>query len=70
MEASVVTTCPATPTTRATQGIGFGILLYIAVTLHFYSWYWVYQTEEEMGSTPARGWAGCWAWSSGSRSRQ
>ena len=29
------------------RGIGFGILLYI-VTLHFYSWYWVYKTEEEM----------------------
>src|SRR4026208_110559 len=28
-------------------GIGFGILLFI-VTLGFYGWYWVYQTEEEM----------------------
>ena len=29
------------------RGIGFGILLYI-VTLTFYSWYWVYKTQEEM----------------------
>ena len=29
------------------RGIGFGILLYI-VTLNFYSWYWVYKTQEEM----------------------
>jgi hypothetical protein len=29
------------------RGIGFGILLFI-VTLGFYGWYWVYQTEEEM----------------------
>jgi Domain of unknown function (DUF4234) len=29
------------------RGIGFGILLFI-VTLGFYSWYWVYKTQEEM----------------------
>ena len=29
------------------RGIGFAILLYI-VTLGFYSWYWVYKTQEEM----------------------
>jgi hypothetical protein len=29
------------------RGVGFGILLYI-VTLHFYSWYWVYKTAEEI----------------------
>jgi Na+/proline symporter len=29
------------------RGIGFGILIFI-VTLGFYSWYWVYKTEEEM----------------------
>ena len=28
------------------RGIGFAILLYI-VTLGFYSWYWVYKTQEE-----------------------
>jgi hypothetical protein len=28
------------------RGIGFGILLFI-VTLGFYSWYWVYKTQEE-----------------------
>lgn len=27
--------------------MGFGILLYI-VTFSFYSWYWVYKTQEEM----------------------
>ena len=29
------------------RGVGFGILIFI-VTLGFYSWYWVYKTEEEM----------------------
>jgi hypothetical protein len=29
------------------RGIGFGILMYI-ITLTFYSWYWVYKTQEEM----------------------
>jgi len=29
------------------RGIGFGILLFI-VTLGFYSWYWVFKTQEEM----------------------
>jgi uncharacterized BrkB/YihY/UPF0761 family membrane protein len=29
------------------RGVGFGILMFI-VTLGFYSWYWVYKTEEEM----------------------
>jgi Domain of unknown function (DUF4234) len=29
------------------RGIGFGILLYV-VTLTFYSWYWVFNTQEEM----------------------
>ena len=29
------------------RGVGFGILLFI-ITLGFYSWYWVYKTEEEM----------------------
>jgi Domain of unknown function (DUF4234) len=29
------------------RGVGFGILLYV-VTLSFYSWYWVYNTQEEM----------------------
>jgi uncharacterized protein DUF4234 len=30
-----------------TRGVGFGILMFI-VTLGFYSWYWVFQTQEEM----------------------
>lgn len=29
------------------RGIGFGILLYF-VTLTFYSWYWVFKTQDEM----------------------
>ena len=29
------------------RGIGFGIILYI-ITLNFYSWYWVYKTQEEV----------------------
>jgi hypothetical protein len=29
------------------RGIGFGILLFI-VTFGFYSWYWVYKTQEEV----------------------
>ena len=29
------------------RGIGFGILLYI-ITLNFYSWYWVYKTQDEL----------------------
>jgi len=29
------------------RGVGFGILMYI-ITLSFYSWYWVYKTQEEV----------------------
>jgi Domain of unknown function (DUF4234) len=29
------------------RGVGFGILLFI-VTLGFYSWYWVFKTQEEI----------------------
>jgi Domain of unknown function (DUF4234) len=29
------------------RGIGFAILIFI-ITLGFYSWYWVYKTQEEM----------------------
>jgi hypothetical protein len=29
------------------RGVGFGILLFI-VTLGFYSWYWVFKTQEEV----------------------
>ena len=48
MEASVVTapTGNTGPLGRP-RGIGFGILLYI-VTIGFYSWYWMYQTMEEI----------------------
>ena len=57
MEASVVDSVRQHRTARATQGIGFGILLYI-VTLGFYSWYWVYKTEEEMGKHTGEGLGG------------
>jgi Domain of unknown function (DUF4234) len=39
------------------RGIGFGILLYI-VTLHFYSWYWVYKTQEEVKNHSGQGLGG------------
>jgi Domain of unknown function (DUF4234) len=39
------------------RGIGFGILLYI-VTLGFYSWYWVFKTEEEMRQHTGEGLGG------------
>ena len=35
------------------RGVGFGILMFI-VTLGFYSWYWVFKTQEESSSTRAR----------------
>jgi len=55
MEASVVTTSSGnTGPLGRPRGIGFGILMYI-ITLHFYSWYWVYQTEEEMGKHTGEG---------------
>jgi Na+/proline symporter len=58
MEASVVTTSSAnTGPLGRPRGIGFGILMYI-VTLHFYSWYWVYKTEEEMGKHTGEGLGG------------
>jgi Na+/proline symporter len=48
MEASIVPTSGEnTGPLGRPRGIGFGILLYI-ITLGFYSWYWVYKTEEEM----------------------
>jgi Domain of unknown function (DUF4234) len=58
MEASVVTTSSGnTGPLGQPRGIGFGILLYI-VTLGFYSWYWVYKTEEEMGKHTGEGLGG------------
>ena len=39
------------------RGIGFGIVMFI-VTLGFYSWYWVYKTEEEMGQHTGEGLGG------------
>ena len=58
MEASVVPATPGNPGPLGQpRGIGFGILMYI-VTLHFYSWYWVYKTEEEMGKHTGEGLGG------------
>jgi Domain of unknown function (DUF4234) len=39
------------------RGIGFGILMYI-VTLHFYSWYWVYKTQDEVKNHSEQGLGG------------
>jgi Domain of unknown function (DUF4234) len=58
MEASVVTTSSgSTGPLGQPRGVGFGILMYI-VTLSFYSWYWVYKTEEEMGKHTGEGLGG------------
>lgn len=48
---------PSTGPLGRPRGVGFGILMYI-VTLHFYSWYWVYKTEEEMGGHTGEGLGG------------
>src|SRR5262249_59452019 len=39
------------------RGIGFGILLYV-VTFSFYSWYWVFKTQEEMKQRTGEGLGG------------
>jgi hypothetical protein len=36
------------------RGIGFGILLFI-VTIGFYSWYWVFKTQEEIKQNSGEG---------------
>ena len=58
MEASVVTTSSGnTGPLGRPRGIGFGILMFI-VTIGFYSWYWVYKTEEEMAEHTGQGLGG------------
>ena len=48
MEASVAAVPPGnTGPLGNRRGVGFGILMVI-VTLGFYSWYWVFKTQEEM----------------------
>jgi uncharacterized BrkB/YihY/UPF0761 family membrane protein len=48
MEASAVTVSSGnTGPLGNRRGVGFGILLFI-VTLGFYSWYWVFKTQEEV----------------------
>jgi hypothetical protein len=39
------------------RGIGFGIIMFI-VTLGFYSWYWVFQTQEEVKQHTGEGLGG------------
>jgi hypothetical protein len=39
------------------RGIGFGILMFI-VTFGFYSWYWVFKTQEEMKQHTGEGLGG------------
>ena len=39
------------------RGVGFGILMFV-VTLHFYSWYWVFKTQEEMKQHTGEGLGG------------
>ena len=39
------------------RGIGFAILMYV-ITLHFYSWYWVYKTQEEVKNHSGQGLGG------------
>ena len=39
------------------RGIGFGIFMFI-VTLHFYSWYWVFKTQEEIKQHTGEGLGG------------
>src|SRR6266516_8110983 len=39
------------------RGVGFGILMFI-VALHFYSWYWVFKTQEEMRQHTGEGLGG------------
>ena len=39
------------------RGIGFGILLFI-VTIGFYSWYWVFKTQEEIKQHSGEGLGG------------
>jgi hypothetical protein len=39
------------------RGVGFGILMFI-VTLGFYSWYWIFKTQEEMKQHTGEGLGG------------
>ena len=39
------------------RGVGFGIVLFI-ITLGFYSWYWVFKTQEEVKNHSGQGLGG------------
>jgi hypothetical protein len=55
MEASAVTVSSGnTGPLGQRRGVGFGILLFI-VTLGFYSWYWVFKTQEEVKQHSGQG---------------
>jgi hypothetical protein len=58
VEASVVSPLSGNPGALGRpRGIGFGFLLFI-VTFGFYSWYWVFKTEEEMKEHTGEGLGG------------
>ena len=48
---------PATRPIGHPRGVGFGILMFI-VTLGFYSWYWVFKTQEEIRQHSGQGLGG------------
>jgi hypothetical protein len=48
---------PSTGPLGQPRGIGFGILMFI-VTFGFYSWYWVFKTQEEMKQHTGEGLGG------------
>jgi hypothetical protein len=52
-----VSTAGKTGPLGRSRGVGFGILMFI-VTLHFYSWYWVFKTQEEMKQHTGEGLGG------------
>jgi uncharacterized BrkB/YihY/UPF0761 family membrane protein len=55
MEASAVTVSSGnTGPLGNRRGVGFGILMFI-VTLGFYSWYWVFKTQEEVKEHSGQG---------------
>jgi hypothetical protein len=48
---------PSTGPRGRPRGIGFGIALFV-ITLGFYGWYWVFQTQEEMKRRTGEGLGG------------
>jgi Domain of unknown function (DUF4234) len=56
-EIAGTTTAPARGPVGETRSIGLSILLFI-ITLGFYSWYWVYKTQEEIKQYSGNGLGG------------